>query len=228
MAIAAVNLYGVISQEDFVSLFNSYHERQTDEDEVFSILISQVYAQIGFSFWDDYIVDDSFEEDDFKGVRHLLRDRRGKPRYNPPFDEFIKYADWNYFEDTPQLEALRLALGKHIANPDEVLDLVEELYDAFRAEWGMQEYMDLLSDHGVVFDDMNQVKAMLQLLVDAKNNTRLWQNHGHTPRELASRGRSKIIPFPGTQQQQAVKVGRNELCPCGSGKKYKNCCGKTT
>lgn len=23
------------------------------------------------------------------------------------------------------------------------------------------------------------------------------------------------------------KIGRNEPCPCGSGKKYKNCCGKT-
>ena len=23
-----------------------------------------------------------------------------------------------------------------------------------------------------------------------------------------------------------VKVGRNDPCPCGSGKKYKNCCGK--
>ena len=22
------------------------------------------------------------------------------------------------------------------------------------------------------------------------------------------------------------KVGRNDMCPCGSGKKYKNCCGK--
>ncbi len=22
------------------------------------------------------------------------------------------------------------------------------------------------------------------------------------------------------------KIGRNEVCPCGSGKKYKNCCGK--
>ena len=22
------------------------------------------------------------------------------------------------------------------------------------------------------------------------------------------------------------KVGRNEPCPCGSGKKYKNCCGR--
>ena len=32
----------------------------------------------------------------------------------------------------------------------------------------------------------------------------------------------------GTARRQAVsnKVGRNEPCPCGSGKKYKNCCGK--
>jgi preprotein translocase subunit SecA len=26
-------------------------------------------------------------------------------------------------------------------------------------------------------------------------------------------------------RKQSVKVGRNELCPCGSGKKYKKCCG---
>lgn len=25
---------------------------------------------------------------------------------------------------------------------------------------------------------------------------------------------------------RVVKVGRNDLCPCGSGKKYKRCCGK--
>ena len=27
-------------------------------------------------------------------------------------------------------------------------------------------------------------------------------------------------------RREAPKVGRNDLCPCGSGKKYKNCCGK--
>ena len=27
-------------------------------------------------------------------------------------------------------------------------------------------------------------------------------------------------------QSKSTKVGRNDLCPCGSGKKYKNCCGK--
>jgi len=26
--------------------------------------------------------------------------------------------------------------------------------------------------------------------------------------------------------QNRTKVGRNDPCPCGSGKKYKRCCGK--
>jgi len=30
----------------------------------------------------------------------------------------------------------------------------------------------------------------------------------------------KVVPF----KRNAPKVGRNEPCPCGSGKKYKKCC----
>ncbi|MEI9893551.1 MAG: SEC-C metal-binding domain-containing protein [Chthoniobacter sp.] len=30
-----------------------------------------------------------------------------------------------------------------------------------------------------------------------------------------------------TPVRDASKVGRNDPCPCGSGKKYKNCCGRT-
>ena len=32
-------------------------------------------------------------------------------------------------------------------------------------------------------------------------------------------------PKPEPTSQSVEKVGRNELCPCGSGKKYKHCCG---
>ena len=32
--------------------------------------------------------------------------------------------------------------------------------------------------------------------------------------------------FEEKQPIKKVKVGRNEPCPCGSGKKYKHCCGK--
>ena len=38
----------------------------------------------------------------------------------------------------------------------------------------------------------------------------------------ASDGKEKLKANP----KRVNKVGRNELCPCGSGKKYKQCCGK--
>ncbi|MDO4486090.1 MAG: preprotein translocase subunit SecA [Bacillota bacterium] len=31
-----------------------------------------------------------------------------------------------------------------------------------------------------------------------------------------------------TVRREAPKIGRNDPCPCGSGKKYKHCCGRTT
>ena len=48
---------------------------------------------------------------------------------------------------------------------------------------------------------------------------------GKKPAELLEDGRlfpSKIETF----RRDQPKVGRNDLCPCGSGKKYKRCCGK--
>jgi len=33
-------------------------------------------------------------------------------------------------------------------------------------------------------------------------------------------------PKPQTQRHTGPKVGRNDPCPCGSGKKYKKCCGR--
>ncbi|MCA8990302.1 MAG: SEC-C domain-containing protein, partial [Planctomycetaceae bacterium] len=29
-----------------------------------------------------------------------------------------------------------------------------------------------------------------------------------------------------TIRYESAKIGRNEACPCGSGKKYKKCCGR--
>ena len=37
---------------------------------------------------------------------------------------------------------------------------------------------------------------------------------------------SEGIIRPTTVVRETKKIGRNEPCPCGSGKKYKNCCGK--
>lgn len=46
-----------------------------------------------------------------------------------------------------------------------------------------------------------------------------WRLENHTP---AASIRSNANPFAGTSH---AKVGRNDPCPCGSGKKYKKCHG---
>ena len=42
----------------------------------------------------------------------------------------------------------------------------------------------------------------------------------------AAAGAGEASQKPQTQKRTEKKVGRNEPCPCGSGKKYKKCCGK--
>jgi len=37
--------------------------------------------------------------------------------------------------------------------------------------------------------------------------------------------RGEDTPAPATVKRDSAKVGRNDPCPCGSGKKYKKCCG---
>jgi uncharacterized protein len=45
-------------------------------------------------------------------------------------------------------------------------------------------------------------------------------------RYFRSQGKSYADTAPASQPGRSTpKVGRNDLCPCGSGKKYKKCCG---
>ncbi|UCG34162.1 MAG: SEC-C domain-containing protein, partial [Phycisphaerales bacterium] len=44
-------------------------------------------------------------------------------------------------------------------------------------------------------------------------------------REAALRAQGEAAK-PQTIRREQRKVGRNEPCPCGSGKKYKQCCGR--
>jgi hypothetical protein len=71
-----------------------------------------------------------------------------------------------------------------------------------------------------------------------------WQLKGHTPPEINAVLKSTGQPLPSARRTRNIqgnassswpsampyiappKVGRNDPCPCGSGKKYKNCCGR--
>jgi preprotein translocase subunit SecA len=54
-------------------------------------------------------------------------------------------------------------------------------------------------------------------------NARVLVEESRTPLRLIENSGEE--PQKPQQRQAGDKVGRNDPCPCGSGKKYKKCCG---
>ena len=63
-----------------------------------------------------------------------------------------------------------------------------------------------------------------KLITNVYNSLPSWENNGWSPQELLERMAGKKVFY--NERGDVMKVGRNDPCPCGSGKKYKKCCGR--
>ncbi len=138
----------------------------------------------------------------------------------------MKYKDSNYFEVTRQYQALLNYVNKHIFNGDEFAGqmLYEDVQGICQFDFSVQGIFEVLNTRGVDFKSEKQVNEVMQLVMDLTNNTRIWENNGHTPNEIYERyEKPHLMPLP-RGGGKSRKVGRNDPCPCGSGKKYKKCC----
>ena len=222
-AMAAVHLYGAISQPDLVDIFNRQNRQPTTEEELFPALLRHIAVGAPYCFWEEYIVCGEFEENGFEDVRDLMRQCGGKPRYIPEKDALLRYADWNYYERTPQMDALTAFLMTEGHRPHrDAEEIAGEIQYACVIEAGMEQIFEILSDYDMELDS-SAVGAFVKVMMSVKNNTRLWANKGHTPNELAALYYRGAPTADGTGRK---KIGRNDPCPCGSGKKFKKCCGR--
>lgn len=108
--------------------------------------------------------------------------------------------------DLSQKTILAEALSQHLSV--ESIPLVEKL-----VEEGYDEMMLTLEDSLYTNCIINKIEHP---------KLEMWKNHIEAEND---RQRS-LGPLPPLKQPAAkdVKVGRNDPCPCGSGKKYKKCC----
>ncbi|MBR2804935.1 MAG: SEC-C domain-containing protein, partial [Eggerthellaceae bacterium] len=51
-----------------------------------------------------------------------------------------------------------------------------------------------------------------------------WENNGWSPQELYEQLTGRKVFY--NEDGSVKKVGADDPCPCGSGKKYRDCCGK--
>ena len=109
---------------------------------------------------------------------------------------------------------------------------VEKYEEDFEEE---DEYMEDFEEEGI---DEKKERLLLDALITALHDNTSQAPKGNTPNESFRREKKLPEPFPketfrAEQENEKIntpvkrtKVGRNDPCPCGSGKKYKNCCGK--
>ena len=103
------------------------------------------------------------------------------------------------------------------------LDIV--LTDWFEAV-EQEEFEDLfypIMALGGIYDDEENGEVILHL--NEKELTQLESDLPHVLLDIYWYWQA-IINKPQTVRREGEKVGRNDPCPCGSGKKYKACCGK--
>ncbi|MGF7185306.1 hypothetical protein GGQ84_001392 [Desulfitispora alkaliphila] len=239
-AISLTHLYGLVHKDKVVEIYNSQNEDKIDGQAI-SDIMKEVPKELKDNFVEihkDYFVAESILE--FRDFDEQLRQSKGKPYYIPEKMELLKYKDELYFEENKQYKALKFYLAKNLLDGDDYKAemLSEDIQGVCQFGFSVNKIFDIFNNRNVNFKSEEQVNEVMQLVMDLANNTRLWENNGHTPQEIFEKyEKPHLRPLPkepfefkGSEESNVIsfktgkKVGRNDPCPCGSEKKYKKCC----
>jgi preprotein translocase subunit SecA len=126
----------------------------------------------------------------------------------------LQMIDSSWRDHLYELDQIRRGIGfRAYAHKDPKIEYQKESFALF------ESMMRRIRDNTIEYIFKVQVSASPQPRPVAVNVT---QSAGQTvPAPLKLNGKSQKV-----QPKDLKKIGRNDPCPCGSGKKYKKCCGK--
>lgn len=215
---AAVHLYGVLPVSQLIGIFNG-NEYRTSSQEEYETLMKKYFADpelYGFFIKDGLLISSKFLNSDFSEVEALYNESSKKARYIPLKQVFLKYADPDYYEKTPAINSLEWFLVKYFQSNPFATDLIlTKLVSMIRVGATISEYLNLFSSWGLSEPRVDFPKLM-EYVGKVEKSVRTWRHNGHSELEI-SLFRTNI--------KKIAKLGRNDPCFCGSGKKYKKCCG---
>ena len=214
------NLYGVYESKVLINTFNSQNSGNniqaiTEEELQYCLYKYNIFNE-SVAFDGTYIICGALcmNEDDYKEV---VENQQDKDYYIPSREELLKYSNEYYVEKTKYYDDLHTYLMKIINNKRNVDGIILDIHSA--CVMGILNIDTLIARfeiYGISFANVNESKRLLDLCMNFSMHTHKWSNRGWTSYDLNKHNNNVI----------SIKVGRNDPCPCGSGKKYKKCCGR--
>lgn len=242
-----VSLYGVVPPSLFMKYWNREFPELEFEDEKSALLVMRDAAFMCdnlISFTEDFIMHPSMHQGEEERVLSL---RNGKPRFMFSEKEFHEiwedYRD-NIDEETedangyyeieyrnPDYKKMKEFLVSH-AGEDDGEGILLFIMNYMKKGMILTRVIEYINERFNFTEKLSRKEAeeFFSLYQRLNNSTHMWGNYGWTPKELPESSRPSDTPAanqsPFGNLKIIPKVGRNDPCPCGSGKKYKQCHGK--
>jgi preprotein translocase subunit SecA len=157
---------------------------------------------------------DAIEEEIISSVKTLLKNK--EQEYGKPLMDYLmkvimlQSIDTHWKDHLLSMDHLKEGIGlRGYGQKDPVREYQKEGYEMF---------MDMI--HRVKEDTIEKLCIVRIQREEEVEEMREQANQDY----ILSRGED--MAEPSTVKRDAKKVGRNDPCPCGSGKKYKKCCGQ--
>ena len=161
---------------------------------------------------DMYCIDNYYcvlEETDEVMDKILLPSKKNFKKYKKvDFDSYYEFDSLNTLESK-----LRSYINKLCKNEDTAREIGMYLITLINMNCYVPDILIPIFEDYKIKASNTDYKNINNIINKSKNDIPIWAFNGYTKKEVNSMPKEK-------------KVGRNDPCPCGSGKKYKKCCGK--
>jgi len=228
--------YGVMGASTMNNKINQLTGQEVDLLKYFKVLsaASDYYEQIEFSAY-------GYQDQRVYDAKKILDEQKARPSvdyYSFTKEQLLKAAEMDFIDRTPKLNNFtRFLLEYYDLTDKEIDEMMLQLINMINLDTkptGMIKYLESRLE----FPSFDMVQELTAKLMELYNHTRMWILKGHTPDELFQEEKRYLKPLPAESFRMGqtdlklfdirtgAKIGRNDSCPCGSGKKYKKCCGK--
>lgn len=192
-----VGINGIISIDKLLEILNSGHNLKTTKKDILEIA-----KENEFSIIENYVCVDSFSKQDFVELLTLKKHKEYK------IIEDIYIAVHEMEDNQIQLEFILEKYNLNESTKDEIINLI-------RIGILNEDMLMYILENNNCKVPLKKQKTLYKELKKVINTTRNWILNGFTYEEERKMN-AKVNE----------KIKRNDLCPCGSGLKYKKCCGK--
>ena len=223
-------LYGVMTYDALRDLF-ALRYPNADMAEIMDLFDSTPLYYQWFTEREGKLVLNGFEKDDY--WKYLEGQVQGDLSYYVPAIEEVEelYEQGSLISRDSHQKLKGFIEDNFGCNSDTASLKLHDLYETVNNHMRINDAVDSFVTGPEFEFPSDEIRfKFTELYIEMSRDCRIRDNRGHDYYEMVAIMSLKSGGAGGANRNSAqvtrAKIGRNDPCPCGSGKKYKNCCGK--